>query len=143
MYREGQTQLIRFTLPADAFIFWREVVEQFPEWTDHVERLERSARDIGETNFDNWRCRVDPLPITSALIVEAKSYLSGRWTPIDASMRSHLVLRDIEDGRGRGVIIGDRAYLSARNAIPGLPIQYLPLGAVPLSQVQMAHALEA
>jgi hypothetical protein len=102
LYRKGIIQLVRFTLPAEAFTDWREMIGRYPAWTsDHVEMLVRAAREVGETgDLSKWRCRDQPLPITSAVAVEAKSYLGGRWMPINATLR-HCIIQRYEAARLR------------------------------------------
>lgn len=142
LYRDGGIQMVRFSLPADAFLHWRQAVAQFPEWTPHhVAALEYSAQHFGETEtgINNWRCRVTPLPIASAT-VEAKSYAGGRWVPIDDITKKIIVLSDVRNGRG--VIIGERVYKSARQTSNlDEPGKYTPLGVVPLDDVKMVEAM--
>jgi hypothetical protein len=124
-YRSGLTQLVRFTLPGEAFSQWRDVSELYPEWTpDFVARAERLATKLGETKFDNWRIRRDLLPITSALVVEAKSYKSNRWLPIDATLKAHVRFPDGECG----IIIGGRVYVSQKITVPNGAVGYAFVG---------------
>jgi hypothetical protein len=113
-YRLGRMCLVRFTLPGDSFLNWSNVPRLYPEWTaDQIARTQKAAVENGEAGFNNWRVRMEPLQISQALAVEAKSYTSGRWVPIDATMKSCILLADIENGRG--VTIGEYVYLSAQD----------------------------
>jgi hypothetical protein len=116
-YREGVLQVIRFTLPAREFAGWPETVAKFPAWTpEQVARLENAAANVGERGVENWRCRTNPLPLACACMVEAKSYASGRWTPIAATLEfcltfDHNLLR-------RGFVIGEYAYGATKGTTP-------------------------
>ena len=54
-YRDGKIRLVRFLLPADAFMKWPEAQEKFPAWTaEHVKRLETAAWLKAEFPHDNF-----------------------------------------------------------------------------------------
>lgn len=138
VYRQGMSQLVRFTLPDECFIRWRDVPRLYPKWSpDQIARTEKLAIERGETGFDKWRLRLDPLPVARALAIEAKSYASGHWTPVDATMKSCVALGDIDNGRG--VIIGEQVYFSARTVLPGGPMAYANLGRAPLSDLKAVN----
>jgi hypothetical protein len=113
-YREGMLQLVRFTLPGEAFADWREIVAQFPAWKDHhIEALVKSARWMGESE-NNWRARAEPLPISSAIAVHAKPCKGGRWVPIAATSEYCITFHD--KPLVRGFVINGAAVLSATRA---------------------------
>jgi hypothetical protein len=85
-YREGVLQLVRITLDPADFADWRETVSRNAEWSaDHIVALEKAAAASGERDVSRWRCRITPLPIARAISVHAKSYISGKWSAIDAA----------------------------------------------------------
>jgi hypothetical protein len=137
-YRLGRMCLVRFTLPGDSFLNWSNVPRLYPEWTaDQIARTQKAAVENGEAGFNNWRVRMEPLQISQALAVEAKSYTSGRWVPIDATMKSCILLADIENGRG--VTIGEYVYLSAKTTVASGQVGYINLGRVTLDEVRAAN----
>jgi len=113
VYRDGAVQLIRLTLPGDAFGDWREAVARRPEWTDeHVEMLLGMARRL-RVDERKWRCRVDPLPMSAVMAAHAKSYRGGRWVPIEATRE--YCFRPFEgDDDLRGFVINGQAYCARR-----------------------------
>ena len=121
LYHQGGVQLIRFTLPGDGFIPWRDIPKVAPEWTpDLVAELEKAAPDYGETGFEKWRCRSDPLPLTQVLAVDAKSIASGEertiesgsWKPIKAT--PEFCIKFPDDPMCRGFAIGRVAYCATQ-----------------------------
>jgi hypothetical protein len=71
-YRSGRARMVRFTLRADDFEPWREVVSRFPAWkTAHVEMLERVAKSSPVT----WCCRTEPLPRSRWVAIDTRSYV--------------------------------------------------------------------
>lgn len=82
-WREDLFRLVRFTLPAECFFTWSEIVRE-EGWTDdEVAKLVASDREhYGEDGQDQWRCRADPLRLGDVLKVEARTY-AGRWQPIE------------------------------------------------------------
>jgi hypothetical protein len=129
-YRRGLMQLVRFTLPGEAFSEWCDVSRLYPEWTsEQVARTEQLARERhGETRCNKWRIRRDPFPIEQIIVVKAKSYTSGRWKPIDATvfLMELVNLSDVENGRG--VIIDEKIYASQKIIMSNGPVGYVPLG---------------
>jgi hypothetical protein len=113
-YRAGQSKLVRFTLSSAAYTSWSEI-KRTTAWTREqiaeIEELEKSARgDFGEKGVNKWRCRVEPLPIASALIVEAKSY-RGRWAPIHATPEHCF---ETDDPLTKGFILDGIVYCATR-----------------------------
>ena len=82
-WQEDLFRLVRFTLPAEGFLTWRETVRQ-QGWTDAaVAELVASDREhYGEVSHDQWCCRADPLRLTDVLKVEVRAY-AGSWQPIE------------------------------------------------------------
>lgn len=114
-YRKGLVQLIRFTLPGEEFIYWREVIARFPTWTDrHVEMLLRQAHRVGVSE-KAWRCRDEALSLSKATAVHAKSYLGGRWMRIDTTS----ITADPDDPDTLGFPIGEHIYWSTRIRMSG------------------------
>ena len=109
-YRSGKVRHVRFTLPADGFLAWREVPARFPEWTaEFVQRLEGAAR--GKSNPASWWCRPDPLPETACLAIETRSYSDNRWLPFDPSTEV-IPLQDHDRVPWLGVPIGTKLFAS-------------------------------
>ena len=110
LWRSANVQLIRFTLDTADFDDWEETGRRLGRTEQQISVLKISAVNLGEPDASKWRCRHRPLGVRNALQVEAKSYVSGRWVPIDSS----------DDGcRGyphepdfRGFTIGDYVYVS-------------------------------
>jgi hypothetical protein len=112
VWRAGLSQLIRFTLRRDDFLGWRDAVECDANWTnDHIIGLEIGAKALGEPNTCKWRARHQPLPLSAVVAVDAKSYGSGRWTPIEATPDFCMVL----DRTRRAFVIADQAYGATRD----------------------------
>ena len=84
LYREGAMQIVRITLPEEHFVGWREAIDApSPDWSaEHVIMLERAAATMGESGIENWRVHLGPLPLSTALAIDAKSYAGGRWVSI-------------------------------------------------------------
>jgi hypothetical protein len=113
LWRKGALQLIRFTLNGDDFSDWRDVVRRNPDWTnDHIAKLERSARRLGERDTSRWRARREPLSLTRVLAVHAKSCSGNGWMPIEATQDYCMVF---EGGR-RAFVIAEIAYGATRNS---------------------------
>jgi hypothetical protein len=113
LWRDGICELIRFSLHAKDFESFSHVICNCPEWTaDQIARLESSAAAMGETDTSRWRCRSEPLPLTKALRVEAKSLAAGRWVEIDASPGRCIASSKYPDTRG--VVIGQYWYAATR-----------------------------
>jgi hypothetical protein len=107
-YREGMTQLVRFTLPAGDFMPWTEIGARYPSWTPaERQRLESSARKRGD-NPKTWFCRAEPLPIAAKTLIETKGYRDEAWR----EWRPRVLVVDPLGEGGAGVAIGDKLYLS-------------------------------
>lgn len=100
-WRENLFQLVRFTLPAEYFFTWNEVVSM-SDWTpEQVAALVESDRKhFGEDGQAQWRLRHDPLRLVDVVKVEAKAYGRG-WKPIELDP-------------GRVVHLGDPDHLGYR-----------------------------
>lgn len=87
LFQHGLVQLIRFTLPSAGFVPWCDIKRE-SNWTrGQIRKLQQSDRKyFDEHGFAKWRCRREPLPITSALKVEAKLWGEG-WRPIKATRK--------------------------------------------------------
>jgi hypothetical protein len=73
---------VRLKVHADDFVSWPDISGRFQEWTsDHVRHLELTARRWGEKDFSRWRVRVDALPLSRVVSMEAKT-LTGDWQTI-------------------------------------------------------------
>jgi hypothetical protein len=81
-YRDGRVRHIRFTLPQDRFIPWREVPMRYPSWTsDQVARLEHSGKAL-QTSPDNWWCRAGTLSLEDVISIDWRSYRCNQWKPL-------------------------------------------------------------
>jgi hypothetical protein len=80
--QSDRSRLVRFTLPADAFLTWNEVVRA-SDWTPEqvAELVEQDRVDYGETGQAQWRCCQDPLRLTDVLKTEVRTP-AGRWSRI-------------------------------------------------------------
>ena len=108
-YRNGDLRLARFTLPADAFQTWPDMIKQCNEWTpEHVTRLEDSAAKLGQRDTSTWRCRKEPLSLDLVLKVETRSYTSG-WSETELTRR--LLMRFSDNAEAMGFII-NREFFS-------------------------------
>jgi hypothetical protein len=129
--RAGHTRLVRFTLPASAFVTWPGIVERFPQWTpDHVNRLEDAARKLGDDDSDSWRCRAEPLALTPDTVIETKSY-TGEWSPLDSAAPVFVAGLD----EVRGAIIDGMVYFSMRGAAPDGRTIYMVRPPVPYDEI--------
>ena len=116
LWREGELQLVRFVLKAAEFENWEEAA-RLSSWTKiETEALKKAARHLGEPNTGNWRSRSGPLPISSALRVEAKSYRGGRWVPLHVNRDSCVTIEN--KPHFRGIAIGNRVYCAIRKSTP-------------------------
>jgi hypothetical protein len=125
-YQRGLSQMVRFTLPKNCFSKWSDIL-RFPDWTaEDVARIEQAVLESGESGFENWRFRLNPLPISTALVVEAMSVTVKRWVPVDVSAQSciHLDL----GGASRGVVVGKQVYLTGRVVLPEGVTAFINLG---------------
>ncbi|WP_028168711.1 hypothetical protein [Bradyrhizobium elkanii] len=119
-YRRGVTALVRLTLFAEDFEPWPAITARFPQWTiEHVRQLEAAARGRGETNFECWRARAEPLPLSRIIGAKAKTY-TGRWRDLELAFVQHPGNRDL-----RGIILNDEVYCSLQHVRDGYPIGYV------------------
>jgi hypothetical protein len=110
-YKSGTINIVRFTLPASLFEFYLTAISRYPEWSsDHVRTLEQTAREKGE-DPDAWHVADAPIPSTSWVAIEMRSYANPAWIPIDPPV--------LKRGDELGVIINDRPFFSTRFALPG------------------------
>lgn len=108
-YRSSVVRLVRISFERKHFRPWREIVKDYPQWTDfQIERLERSAK--GMSNPSDWWCRADPLGLSDCLFIETKSYTSP-WTALTNP-------EVIEVGGALGVAISGEVYLSIESDAP-------------------------
>jgi hypothetical protein len=118
-YRKG-LQIVRFTLHADDFEVWREIVRRFPAWTpSQIERLEK-AKTARNCSPALWRCRVEPLPRSRWIEIATKDYTDHAWRSLSP------LSQPLPSGAGTlGLIIGGRTYLSRRSdPKPGQAMSY-------------------
>ena len=128
-WQAGVFLMVRFTLPADAFMSWNEIVRE-SDWTPEevAELVERDHREYGEFGQDLWRCRWDPLRLADVLKVEVcgfEDHESEAWWPLDITDRK-LLLPSRKPNR-LGVRIGRRRFYSDQfpTEIPGRA-SYMP-----------------
>lgn len=116
-YRQGFTQLVRITLPATEFRPWRDVVAELPEWTPaHIATLEQAAAKVGQTDTARWVCRSQPILLSRAVSVHAKSFASGRWVQVEATQDWCII--DDHNQFKRAFVCGGRAYFATRSTLP-------------------------
>jgi hypothetical protein len=125
-WRNGEFLLVRFTLPANAFLSWQET-QQFEAWEpDEIAALIESDRlEYGDIDHTTWRLRRDPLSLRDVIKAETTGYddhETETWHPFD--FRKAVLFKD---GYGSkrdllGVRIGRRNFMSRRTStsIPGL-----------------------
>jgi hypothetical protein len=102
--------MVRFTLAAEGFEPWLDIVTRYPRWTpEHIKLMKRHARSWGGSHH-HWRCRAEPLPLKQWLAFETRTY-RGRWRPFDF----HNSAEDIPE---------IRPYLPRRVYRPGEPPHY-------------------
>jgi hypothetical protein len=116
-WQAGVFDLVRFTLPANAFLSFSEIL-QFSDWTPEqaAALVEYDRRAYGETGHDMWRCRQDPLRLADVLKVETTSFGDAeteRWRPLDIRRPERLLIRSRKPNR-LGVRIGRRRFHSNR-----------------------------
>jgi hypothetical protein len=122
-WREDLFRPVRFTLPAEGFLTWNEIVLR-QGWTDDqvaaLVAYDRKHHD--EDGHDQWHCRADPLPLADVLRAEARTY-SGRWRTND--LDPGRIVRTGDPNR-MGYRIGRRKILYAvrelLGTIDGVPI---------------------
>ncbi len=121
--RRGDTRTVRFTLRADDFAVWPQVVAGCPAWTPAmIEALEKSAGFRSTPRA--WRGRIYPLPRSAWLSVETRSIADPTWVPLDPD--AELIDLSIEGGPALGVQIGDYAYMSGKVPMPSGVAAYSP-----------------
>jgi len=114
-YRNGVTQIVRFTLSATDFEPWPAITESFPQWTaKHIAALESAAQKRGVTDFSAWRCRVTPLSVSDVIKIEVKAY-TGQWRVLDPA---HSKFIRGPAGGFRAVILGGFVYGAERHKFP-------------------------
>jgi hypothetical protein len=120
----GEFQIVRFALPANAFLSWFEV-QQFENWkSDEIAALMAADhRQFGDVDHDAWQLRRDPLPLADVIKVETTSYTDREteiWWPLD--IRDPTILLPHHRSDVLGVRIGRRQFFSVRTVtdIPGL-----------------------
>jgi hypothetical protein len=119
-WQAGVFHLVRFTLAADEFFTWTEIVELSNWTTEEVAALvEDDQRRHGEYGHENWRLRHDPIPLSRVLKVEITSYEDAgteRWWPLDIRRRRRSdyggVLLRPHDPKRKGVRIGRQEFYS-------------------------------
>jgi len=119
-WQAGVFHLVRFTLAADEFSTWSEIVRA-SNWTSEgvAELIERDQRVFGEFGQKRWRLRHDPIPLSRVLKVETTSYddaETGRWWPLDIRAcrkggRGDVLLRP-NDPERKGVRVAGRRFYS-------------------------------
>lgn len=116
--RRGDTRAVRFTLRADDFLPWPDIVKDFPAWTPaEVKRLERAAR--GRSSPSSWRCRAEPLPASHWISVETRGWADSTWSPVDPDAE----LIDLGD-EALGLWLGELAYFSGKTPQPSGQVGY-------------------
>lgn len=112
-WRRGSTRVVRFTLPAEAFTTWPEIVKRYPQWTpDHIDRLVSSAQRLGDTDVGAWRCRAEPLRLERDVQIHTRAYVGG-WRPLEERAPVLVQGRDAM----RGILIDDIVYLAERQSM--------------------------
>jgi hypothetical protein len=74
----------------------------------HIRRLEADAGASVQVGVELWRARVEPLPFSRIICVEAKTY-TGDWRTIELPCLQHA-----SNPALRGFILGDKVYCSHR-----------------------------
>jgi hypothetical protein len=116
-WRAGVFHLVRFTLAADEFFTWNEIV-QASNWTPEevAALIEDDLVRHGATDHQNWRLRHDPIPLSRILKVETTSYEDREteaWWPLDIRPRRRGgVLLRANDPKRKGVRIQSRQFYS-------------------------------
>jgi len=116
-YRSGAIHLVRFTLHADDFEPWHEIVRRYPAWTpDHVERLEQAGAEPSSL----WRCRDASLPRSHWIEIATRTYTNNAWRPLA------LDVSPTPCGDGfLGIVVDKRLYASRQiDQGEGHPIAY-------------------
>jgi hypothetical protein len=112
-YCDGRVALVRFTLASEAFIPWPMILDAYPEWTEsHRLLLEKTARQMGDTAIENWRCRAEPIGLSCVIAVHAKAYV-GAWKKLE----SPASVRVSGHPDVLGVRIGGRSYFSRQKSL--------------------------
>jgi hypothetical protein len=123
-WRRREIELVRFTLPAREFLTLDEIARR--EGWDPAAVAKMVVDDQlfrREWNHDQWHCRLDPLPLSAALKVEARS-CGGQWRRIvldpgrivrgdnPDQLGYRLERKILHAGRTRGVVIPKEPSLS-------------------------------
>jgi hypothetical protein len=122
----SEFHIVRFALPANAFLSWFEV-QQFENWTSEeiAALVEADHRQYGEVDHAAWRLRRDPMPLADVVRVDTTSY-ADRETEIWWSLDIHdpTILLPHHRTDVLGVRIGRRQFFSLRTVtgIPGLDL---------------------
>lgn len=94
----GYVRLVRFTLPADEFEPWRDVMARYPQWTsEQIQRLIDVARQKGlsAADINSWQTRLDPLPRPKWIAIETRSWTDKRWKPLSVDTKPFELAPDI------------------------------------------------
>jgi hypothetical protein len=123
----GEMRIVRFTLPGNAFLSWRET-QQFEGWSPQqiADVIAQDHQDYGVFDHDTWRLRRDPLRLADVLAVEWTSYddrETERWHAIDISDPAKILLPTNRVDL-LGVLIGRRAFYSNRIVTPLHGLQF-------------------
>jgi hypothetical protein len=144
--RDGWARAVRFTLAAEDFEPWPNILDRLPEWTPEMrERLEAGARRVGQADTSTWRCRVEPLALDRVISMETRGWY-GDWVRADNSEASgrnrwrNVVIVNDPPGT-RGIDINGKVYLSVRQEIAGMngatAYAYLP----PMTREELGRPL--
>lgn len=115
-YRVGAMVRLRFTMPADGFRPWQDVLREDGQYRT-IELLERFAREKKQRT-DGWYVRRDAVSLDDCIYAHCRGYLSHRWSEFGATDTSEanvfpIIVRD-EDSAEEfyAVHFGSKVYLS-------------------------------
>jgi hypothetical protein len=117
------TRLVRFTLPADEFGPWREVLEGEAGWSkQNIEAMERLGLALHD-DPDSWCVRVAALDLFDEIepVIETRDWGSAEWNRIVDGVKIYNLPMD---GGVQGIELAGRVYLSRKNIELGGKIKF-------------------
>ena len=81
-WEQGRVLLVKFTLPDTGFVPFVKIRKT---WTPQQAATWLPLKDLARFGVSKWRCRRDPLPLSSVLRVDVKIYGERRWSRIRAT----------------------------------------------------------
>jgi hypothetical protein len=137
---------VRFTLQANDFEPWREVLARYPQWTpEAIKAHEKVGRERG-SDVRGWYCRAEPLKCDRWIAIHYKRPGDDQWLlcPMDATIFS--VGDDIRNSALMGVVLGNdvhwsKHFIDDKIGLDGYSPAYITDAAKTLAAVEVNESL--